>query len=119
MILAWNLLTTNIAGHTKRSTANGVWFIFYAAGNIAGANIFFAREAPRYYSALTGLIVCYVGIFVVALGLRQYMWWENRKRDRVFGKVDEGEVHGADSEAVAGGFRDLTDRESTHFRYAL
>jgi hypothetical protein len=52
-----------------------MWFVFYAGGNIAGANIFFTREAPRYFSALTGLIVCYVGLVVVALFLRQYMWW--------------------------------------------
>lgn len=48
VILAWNLLNTNIAGHTKRSFANGIWFVFYAGGNIAGANIFFTREAPRF-----------------------------------------------------------------------
>jgi MFS family permease len=36
VILSWNLLTTNVAGHTKRSTGNGLWFVFYAAGNIAG-----------------------------------------------------------------------------------
>ncbi|KAF2656466.1 MFS general substrate transporter [Lophiostoma macrostomum CBS 122681] len=112
VILSWNLLTTNVAGHTKRSTANGLWFVFYAAGNIAGANIFFAREKPRYLSALTGLIVCYVGMVVVSAGLAAYMWWENRRRERVFGR-GEGEV------AVREGFRDLTDGENKHFRYAL
>jgi hypothetical protein len=112
VILSWNLLTTNIAGHTKRSTANGMWFVFYAAGNIAGANIFFAREAPRYFSALTGLIVCYCGMVVVALILRQYMWWENRRRDRLSGA-------GEDEQAIQDGFNDLTDREARHFRYAL
>lgn len=29
VILSWNLLTTNIGGHTKRSFANGMWFTFY------------------------------------------------------------------------------------------
>ncbi len=37
-----------------------MWFVFYAGGNIAGANIFFTREAPRYFSTSTELIVCYV-----------------------------------------------------------
>lgn len=112
VILSWNLLTTNIAGHTKRSTANGLWFLFYAAGNIAGANIFFAREAPRYFSALTGLITCYCGMVAVSLFLRQWMWWENRKRDRLFGE-------GEDEQAVEDGFRDQTDGQAKHFRYAL
>jgi MFS family permease len=112
VILSWNLLTTNIAGHTKRSTANGLWFLFYAAGNIAGANIFFSREAPRYFSALTGLIVCYCGMVVVAIILRQYMWWENRRRDKKYGV-------GEDEQAVRDGFSDLTDGQAKHFRYAL
>ncbi|KAF1848617.1 allantoin permease [Cucurbitaria berberidis CBS 394.84] len=112
VILSWNLLTTNIAGHTKRSTANGLWFLFYAAGNIAGANIFFAREAPRYFSALTGLIVCYCGMVVVALALMLYMSWENKRRDRKYGQ-------GEDEQAVQDGFSDLTDGQAKHFRYAL
>lgn len=112
VILSWNLLTTNIAGHTKRSTANGLWFLFYAAGNIAGANIFFAREAPRYFSALTGLIVCYCAMVVVALVLMVYMQWENQKRDKKWGV-------GGEAEGVADGFSDVTDGQAKHFRYAL
>ena len=42
MSLARNLLTTNIADHTKLSFADGAWSALYAAGNIAGANIVFA-----------------------------------------------------------------------------
>lgn len=112
VILSWNLLTTNIAGHTKRSTANGLWFVFYAAGNIAGANIFFAKEAPRYYSALTGLIVCYAAMVVIALFLRVWMSWENRRRDQKWG-VGGGE------QAIEDGFRNQTDGEARWFRYAL
>ncbi|KAK7192125.1 MFS general substrate transporter [Paraphaeosphaeria sporulosa] len=112
VILSWNLLTTNISGHTKRSTANGLWFVFYAAGNIAGANIFFAREAPRYYSALTGLIACYCGMVVVAGFLGGWMAWENKSRDRKYGQ-------GEDERAIVEGFEDKTDKEATHFRYAL
>lgn len=36
IILTWNLVATNISGHTKRSAVNGVEFVFYAAGNIIG-----------------------------------------------------------------------------------
>ncbi|KAH9869390.1 hypothetical protein IAQ61_006596 [Plenodomus lingam] len=112
VILSWNLLTTNIAGHTKRSTANGLWFCFYAAGNIAGANIFFADEAPRYFSALTALVVCYVAMVGVALTLGVYMRWVNRSRDCRFG-AGEGE------DAVRDGFEDVTDGRARYFRYAL
>ncbi|KAH5582008.1 hypothetical protein HBI24_120460 [Parastagonospora nodorum] len=112
VILSWNLLTTNIAGHTKRSTANGLWFLFYAAGNIAGANLFFAREAPRYFSALTGLIVCYCGMVVIAGFLAGWMWIENKRRDRLYGVAE-------DEQAVEDGFRNQTDGQAKHFRYAL
>lgn len=123
VILAWNLLTTNIAGHTKRSVANGLWFAFYAGGNIAGANIFFAREAPRYMSALTGLMVCYVGMIVINLALRQYMWMENRRRDRIMGAAggsgEEGGSGEVDEQGVLEGFKDVTDMKGLHFRYCL
>ncbi|XP_014554587.1 hypothetical protein COCVIDRAFT_104676 [Bipolaris victoriae FI3] len=112
VILSWNLLTTNIAGHTKRSTANGMWFVFYAAGNIAGANLFLAREAPRYFSALTGLIVCYCAMIIVAGVLAVWMTWQNKKKDRLWGT-------GEDEQAVIDGFSDLTDIQAKHFRYAI
>lgn len=118
VILSWNLLTTNIAGHTKRSIANGIWFCFYAGGNIAGANIFFAREAPRYLSALTGLIVCYCGMVVISLALALYMWWENKRRDKVMGESVRT-AEGADAEGILEGFTDQTDKTNLHFRYAL
>ena len=118
VILSWNLLTTNIAGHTKRSIANGMWFVFYAGGNVAGANIFFAREAPRYFSAITGLLICYAGMIVLSLCLRLHMQRENRRRDNLIGNGDRTK-DGADTQAVLDGFRDMTDKQNVHFRYAL
>lgn len=117
VILSWNILTTDIAGHTKRSIANAMWFVCYAGGNIAGANIFFSTEAPRYFSALTGLSVCYGGMIVVVLFLRQHMAWENRRRDRLVG--EGGGAGGADADGVLEGFGDHTDKSNLHFRYAL
>ncbi|KAJ5091355.1 hypothetical protein NUU61_006225 [Penicillium alfredii] len=124
VIISWNLLATNIGGHTKRAVANGLWFSLYAAGNVAGANIFFAREAPRYYSALAGLLACYAGIIVLSLSAYAAMWWENARRDAVAGvaTVDGSPQLARDeiaSRAILDGFNDLTDMESKHFRYAL
>ncbi|KAF2725261.1 MFS general substrate transporter [Polychaeton citri CBS 116435] len=118
VILSWNILTTNIAGHTKRSIANGLWFTFYAAGNIGGSNIFFAREAPRYFSAVTALIVCYCAMIVIAAILWVYMAWDNRARNRAMAgqgqTLDESERR-----AILEGFQDRTDKESKGFRYGL
>ncbi|KAF7592786.1 hypothetical protein BBP40_012468 [Aspergillus hancockii] len=117
VIVSWNLLSTNVAGHTKRSFANGFWFTVYAAGNVAGANIFFAREAPRYYSALTGLLVCYAGMIVLSIVAYVAMKWENKRRDRSMSPEETTE--GREEAAVLDGFKDMTDMESKHFRYAL
>ncbi|KAJ6001316.1 hypothetical protein N7522_006543 [Penicillium canescens] len=116
VIVCWNILATNVAGHTKRAVANGLWFTVYAAGNVAGANIFFAREAPRYYSALAGLLICYAGIIVLSVVAYAFMRWENARRDTVDTATCEGDVT---SQAILDGFKDMTDMESRHFRYAL
>ncbi|KAL4895709.1 major facilitator superfamily domain-containing protein [Aspergillus ambiguus] len=117
VIISWNLLSTNVAGHTKRSFANGFWFTLYAGGNVAGANIFFDREAPRYYSALTGLLVCYAGIIVLALVAYAAMQIDNIRRDRSAPSGITPEQR--EEAAVLDGFKDMTDRESKNFRYAL
>lgn len=117
VIISWNLLSTNVAGHTKRSFANGVWFTVYASGNVAGANIFFAREAPRYYSALTGLLVCYAGMIVLCAAAYMAMKWENLRRDR--NMLSEETAERREEAAVLDGFKDMTDMEAKHFRYAL
>lgn len=65
VIVSWSILANNVARHTKRSVGNGIWFTMYAAGNVAGVNIFFERETPRYYSApggVVGLLCWYDGV---------------------------------------------------------
>lgn len=111
VIVSWNILAANVAGHTKRSVANGLWFAVYAAGNVAGANFFFERDAPRYYSALAGLLVCYAGIIVLAGVMYLVMLVGNRQRDAA--------GHTNSEQAILDGLRDMTDMESRHFRYAL
>lgn len=120
VIISWNLLATNVAGHTKRAVANGLWFSMYAAGNVAGANIFFANEAPRYFSGLLGLLICYAGIIVLAAASYVSMKWENARRNAAVTEDDAAEVQNdIASQAILDGFKDMTDRESKHFRYAL
>ncbi|KAJ5774726.1 hypothetical protein N7457_009622 [Penicillium paradoxum] len=120
VIISWNLLATNVAGHTKRAVANGLWFSMYAAGNVAGANIFFANEAPRYFSGLLGLLICYAGIIVLAIASYVSMKWENARRDAALTAEDAEDVQGdITSQAILDGFKDMTDMQSKHFRYAL
>ncbi|KAJ5901706.1 hypothetical protein N7495_002234 [Penicillium taxi] len=119
VIICWNILSTNIAGHTKRAIANGSWFAVYAAGNIAGANIFFSREAPRYYSAITGLLICYAGIIVLSIVLYIVMKCDNVRRDANMDSVEYVAEGDPTSQGILDGFKDITDMQSKHFRYAL
>lgn len=81
IIMTWNVVAANIAGHTKRTFANGTEFVFYATGNIIGPFLFLPQETPRYPTAIKALCGVYsAGIFFTAL-LGLYMWRQNVSRD--------------------------------------
>lgn len=83
IILTWTIVAANIAGHTKRTFANGIEFVFYAAGNIISPFFFIPDEAPRYPTAIKALCGVYAGgiTFTTILGL--YLWWQNIKRSKI------------------------------------
>ncbi|KAL3439899.1 major facilitator superfamily domain-containing protein [Aspergillus insuetus] len=114
VVLNWTLPGLNTAGHTKRSTVLGLYFVIYCAGNIAGPHLFLASEVPRYPTAIKGL----AGSYGAAMGLQiiytAYCYFENSKKER------EGLLEGADSaEAAMESFEDLTDKKNKHFRYRV
>ncbi|KAF8860424.1 MFS allantoate transporter [Acephala macrosclerotiorum] len=111
IVLSWTLPGLNVAGHTKRATVLGLFFVFYCAGNIAGPHLFFPEEAPRYKSAIKGLLVCYCVAAVVQVVYTTLCWIDNRRRDA------KGLL--AEEEAEVAGFNDLTDKENKYFRYSI
>lgn len=122
MPLSFSIIASDIAGYTKKTTVFAILFIGYCAGNIIGPQLFFAHEAPRYNSAFEGILVCMVISALSIMALRQYMDWENKRRDREYGVHIDPEVKGsADSTAdhlVQAGL-DETDWENKRFRYYL
>lgn len=60
-------------------------------------------------SGFRAVIACFVVVVVVALGLGVYLRWENRRRDRLAGPVDDAEKP---RELV-----DITDLTNMQFRY--
>jgi hypothetical protein len=78
-ILGWTLVAVHVAGHTKRTTANAVWFVFYAAG-IIGPLLFLPDEAPRYLTAVKALAGMFGPciFFTVCWGV--IIFAENRRR---------------------------------------
>ncbi|KAK6457221.1 allantoate permease [Scheffersomyces xylosifermentans] len=115
VILCWILLNANVSGSSKKTIANGIWFVFYATGNIVGANIFFAREAPKYRSGMIGLITCYCVMMVIAILYRFLLVRRNKRKNEAQGGYDDNIA----MQAVIDGFKGLTDFENEGFRYSL
>jgi hypothetical protein len=46
--LSLSLVTSNVAGFTKRSTTSALLFVAYCVGNIVGPQLFFESEEPNY-----------------------------------------------------------------------
>ncbi|KAL4867609.1 hypothetical protein BDV12DRAFT_186539 [Aspergillus spectabilis] len=114
VVLNWTLPGLNTAGHTKRSTVLGIYFVIYCAGNIAGPHLFLPSEAPRYPTAIKGL----AGSYGAAMGLQilytAYCYLENRSKQKM-GLLDEGHS----TEEALESFEDLTDKQNKHFRYRI
>ncbi|KAH7316876.1 major facilitator superfamily domain-containing protein [Stachybotrys elegans] len=87
IILNWSVIASNVAGHTKRMTVNGLNFVCYATGNIIGPFMFTPAEAPRYMTATRALIGVYVSsmFFTAAIGVCLWLWNRNRDREEAAG----------------------------------
>ena len=113
IILGWTLPGVNTAGHTKRTTVIGMFFCFYCAGNIIGPHLFLATEAPRYFTAIKGLLGTYCALIVFQAIYTPWCYMDNKARDK------KG-LHAARvEEELLEGFDDLTDKENKHFRYKV
>jgi ACS family allantoate permease-like MFS transporter len=106
----------NIAGHTKRAATQTMLFQVFAVGNIAGPFFFRTQDAPEYVPAITISLVCFCVALLCAAALRIYMAVENRRRDRMFGKLQTTEEK---IEGMCLGMHDKTDLENMDFRYVL
>jgi ACS family allantoate permease-like MFS transporter len=126
-----SLIASNVAGTTKRSTVLGVVLVAYCAGNLSkfieaqraqspdpnpfnlvGPQIFLAREAPVYTTALIVILACFIGALLTLALTWFILARENRRRDA----VEASEVRSKPNHPADG---DLTDRENIAFRYTL
>jgi sugar phosphate permease len=107
--LLYSWVSANIAGHTKKVTMNAILLMSFCLGNIIGPLTFRQDDAPDFVPAKITIVVTCAFAAAMALVLRAYYVWENKKRDR----EDDGR-HVENEE-----FLDLTDRENRRFRYKL
>ncbi|KAF2105055.1 MFS transporter [Rhizodiscina lignyota] len=112
LVLSWTVPGLNIAGHTKRSFVIGVYFALFCAGDIASPHLFLPSEAPRYRTAIIGLLGTYAALIVLQVVYTGWCWIENKRRDKLG-------LHGEMEEELLEGFDDLTDKQNKHFRYQI
>lgn len=109
--MSLTMVSSNIAGSTKKQLTAAVLFTGYCVGNIIGPQTFISSEAPGYHSAYIAMLVGYVVKLLSIVVLYIYMWRENKRRDAA-GQADE-------QAAVEAGMHDLTEIDNQGFRYSL
>ncbi|GAQ06863.1 uncharacterized transporter C417.10 [Aspergillus lentulus] len=107
-----SLVSSNVAGYTKKTTVAALYLIGYCAGNIIGPQVFRPKDAPRYVPAEITIIVCWG----VCLLLLVFIWWwynkENKRKALIRASPDYVSLENQ-------AFLDLTDGENHEFIYAL
>lgn len=106
------LLSTNIAGTTKRSTASGWVFVCYCVGQIAGPQFFKSTDSPAYPQGITAMLCGFALNFAFNQVLRFLYVLENKKRDRNLEGKSEEELAEMRRESDLQGFEDVTDKDN-------
>lgn len=107
-----SLISTNVAGWTKKTTVAAMYLIGYCVGNIIGPQVFQAKDAPKYLPAEITIVVCYC---VSLLDVLFIYWWcrsQNKKKAEMRAQPGYVKIEGQE-------FYDLTDRENPEFVYSL
>ncbi|KAH9999763.1 MFS general substrate transporter [Xylariaceae sp. FL0662B] len=106
------LISTNIAGWTKKTTAAAMYLIAYCVGNIIGPQVFQSTDAPQYHNASITVLVCACVAFAIMIFI--YFWCirQNKLKAAVRASPEYTKVDGQE-------FLDLTDRENPEFIYSL
>ncbi|KAJ5102809.1 hypothetical protein N7532_003338 [Penicillium argentinense] len=108
------IVSSNVAGYTKKQVTGALLFTGYCVGNIIGPQTFKDSEAPGYHSAYIAMLVGYIVKLGAIVVLYAYMYLENKKRDR-----EAVENLESDDDAVENGMLDQTEIDNKGFRYVL
>ncbi|EIN14733.1 MFS general substrate transporter [Punctularia strigosozonata HHB-11173 SS5] len=114
LFLAWTLISSNVAGRTKKTIISSGTFLGYCIGNMCGSQIFKTKDAPRYIPGTIGCAICLGAEFLLLLAWRIYYTWQNRRRDR---RALQSGLSREEQEALGRqmGEKDITDINNPHF----
>lgn len=108
-VLVLTIISSSVAGYTKKTTCNAIILIGYALGFILGPQTY--QRPPAYPDAKWTIVAVWILALLICLSLYHINLRENQRRDKL--AVDlPPEPEGQE-------FRDLTDKENPYFRYAL
>ncbi|KAF5652158.1 allantoate and ureidosuccinate permease [Fusarium sp. NRRL 25303] len=108
--LGMSMISSNIAGFTKKSTASVMMFLGYCLGQFTGPQFFITHEAPRFQTAFKGFYSSVAAMVVLEIVLLIYIKYQNHRRDR----RQVQEIHNVN---ISGDDLDLTDWQQDSFRY--
>ncbi|KAJ1561693.1 hypothetical protein HK405_003137 [Cladochytrium tenue] len=107
-----SMISTNVAGYTKKTTVAAMYLIAYCVGNIIGPQLFLASESPNYPTAKIVITVC---LFLAAVDVVFiYFWYRRLNAKKAAERAAPGYV-----KIVGQEFYDLTDGENPEFVFAL
>lgn len=107
-----SLISSNVAGYTKKTTVAALYLIGYCVGNIIGPQTFRPKDAPRYVPAEITIICCWAVCLVDMIFIYWYCKRQNRIKEAV--RSAPGYTRLENQEWL-----DLTDKENPEFVYTL
>jgi ACS family allantoate permease-like MFS transporter len=111
-VMILSLISSNIAGYTKKTTVAAMYLVAYCVGNIIGPQTFRPSDAPRYKPAEITIIVCY-GVCAIDVA---FIYWYYRRMNK---KNEAIRAAPGYKKLERQEFLDLTDKENHEFVYAL
>jgi len=107
-----SLISTNVAGYTKKTTVGAFYLIGYCVGNIIGPQTFRTQDAPGYVPAKVTILVCW-SLCLIDVA---FIWWycvkQNKKKAAL--RAQPGYV-----KLLGHEFQDLTDKQNAEFTYVV
>jgi hypothetical protein len=103
-------------------TVTAVVFLTYCAGNISGPQTFKSSEKKAGYpTAFKAILICYGLVVFISLGLRAYLTFVNKRRDRIEGEaaVAAAQTPPEKRDLLAEDYEDTTDFNTFGFRYRM
>ncbi|KAG7087313.1 hypothetical protein E1B28_013290 [Marasmius oreades] len=120
-VLSLSLITSNVAGQTKKQITTAMIWFGACIGNISGPFFYREKDAPGYRLGIGSMLVSNCIEFCIFLVLRLYFMRENRSRS-VQTKDTAGDASKTDGKhnlptPNETAFSDLTDRQNVNFCY--